>query len=163
MRCISLPLVVGVYLANLIGATASKPSTFPDLHDLGEVQVYRRVQTLPRDYKEMLRKALDEGALIMAEPGTPYRTGDVVSNPREKRLPTRRLIFAAGSDKLRFFYYEVGGYGGGGATVLVFRCDPSKRCDLIWTGVDLAATHAKTPAQLLRRIQRHKLEPFDRR
>jgi len=149
----------------LSGSKASADnSLFRDLTVDSSLRVYRSVRGLPSVFRENLRGALDQERLVIAEPGEPFQTSDaVIVKEGEQPRPTRRLIFAAGNEDVRLFYYEVGGYGGGGATVLVFKCDAKGVCKVAWTGVEFTRRYARSPKELIARIVNRKIQEFDRR
>ncbi len=163
MKFCLLILLVAFALQSRLGAAVSADLS-QSLRAVKSFRVFNRVRDLPPASQDLLRRALDQEKLAMAEPNEKFRTGDaIVVKKGEQTRPVRRLIFGASSETLRLFYYEVGGYGGGGATVLIFQCDGGRRCKLTWSGVEFPEHFAKTPRELIDRVLKNKVEEFDRR
>jgi hypothetical protein len=88
----------------------------------------------------------------MANPGEEFQQTDVVvATPGRKQLPTRRLLFAFGTDTHFVVYYESVS-AGLGANALVFLVHGGV-ATMAWGGVEVDYDKlARDPAELVNRI-----------
>jgi hypothetical protein len=150
---------IGVAVLGVAPAAAKAPAkVVDDLSRARATDVATRVAQLPKPLRTALAKSFRQRALFIADAGQPFQVTDfIIIRPGQKELPFRRLIFAFRADRHFLVYYQMGGYGQS-LSALVFSAPIRGRCEFIWGGVELDYEKpAKTPADLIRRIVRHKL------
>lgn len=94
------------------------------------------VEQLPESVRTTLAEAFRRQKLEIADPGKPYRVGDIGGNG-----PVRRLVFAGMTKNGSFVYYEKGSRGHG-YYLIVFRIDAQGRAQFRWGGAAISAVPA---------------------
>jgi hypothetical protein len=117
-----------------------------------KLKIITRHEKLPGNVRAALAQAFQQQRLFMANPGEVFQQTDVlVIKPGRKELPTRRLLFAFGTETHFVVYYESVS-AGLGANALIFLVQGGV-ATLAWGGVEVDHDKlAKNPGELLSRI-----------
>jgi hypothetical protein len=140
-------------------AVAKPPATvLEELQRSERRPVWTRADQLPVSLRSALAKTFEQKRLFVADARAPYQDSCsvIVVGSNYKPLPNRRLQFAFATDRYFVVYYEQGGYGHS-ADVLVFSRPAAGASKFIWGGAEAVMDPARTPAELVGRIQRGKL------
>ena len=116
-----------------------------------------RQNRLPTNVRAALAKAFQQRKLFIADPGEKFQQTDfVIVKPGERKLPTRRLLFAFRTSEHLVVYYESVSAGlGANALVFAIRGAGAK---LLWGGVEVDHDKlARNPAELKQRICKGRL------
>jgi hypothetical protein len=137
------------------------------LSDLAGTRQFQKLQTkhaLPPTIRRELARCFKQKSLDLADAGMPFAQTDFAVRRADKPLlPTRRLLFAFGTQRHFVVYYESNAVGLG-ANALIFRILPAGDARFLWGGVEPDyANLAKSPRHLVDRLRREKLidnQPF---
>jgi hypothetical protein len=104
-----------------------------------------KTESMPASVKQAFARITGEPAFALANPGEKFQLTDVVV---DRRLPSRRLVFAGVRGEEWFVHYEMGGIGHSYCVVL-FRVDSQDRLAFVWGG---AGSHSAKDLDQLRKM-----------
>jgi hypothetical protein len=151
-------LLVSVLLLLPIACTAALPHLSPDdrnlLESARDAQFIQTLHDIPRGILAACASSAPGHDFRIADPGQPFRAGDVVRDPNE---PHRRLIWATRLPDHYIIHYEFGGSGHGYAVLLVREAHGQNHPRVVWAawGPRLSSYDA-----LRRVLKTHQLTDF---
>jgi hypothetical protein len=128
-------LVLATLCSAQDGASAKSPLSKADRDNIfkADFTIVKNTEAIPANIKQSFAETTRQPFFALANPGQEYQAPDVV-NPKKRRLPSRRLIFAGTYGNEWFIHYERGGIGHYYAVVLL-GADGGIRPQFLWGGV----------------------------
>jgi hypothetical protein len=143
-------LVLAILCAAQDGTSAKSPLSKAERDNIfkGDFAILTNIEAIPSNLKQSFAEITKEPVFALANPGQEYQATDVV-NPKKRKLPSRRLIFAGRYGDKWFIHYERGGIGHYYAVVLL-SADGGNRPQFLWGGVGFSG--AQNLAELRRLV-----------
>jgi hypothetical protein len=143
-------LVLAILCAAQDGTSAKSPLSRADRDNFfkGDFIIVTNTEAIPSNLKQSFAEITKEPVFALANPGQEYQATDAV-NPKKRKLPSRRLIFAGRYGDKWFIHYERGGIGHYYAVVLL-SADGGNRPQFLWGGVGFSG--AQNLAELRRLV-----------